>query len=491
MDFVTKKKIWKIVLICLAALIFVAAVTVGTIFTIKFIKNEYILELSLAGDSEVTIQYGETYEEPGCTAQFYGTHLATTPIAVEVVTENVVDDQKVGEYVLSYTATHKGITQTVSRKVCVVDQEAPVITLVSDPEKYTLPTETYEEEGFSATDNYDGDITQQVKRTEEKGKVIYTVADSSGNTTEVVREIVYDDPIPPDIVLEGKKSITITVGKKYKEPGYVAADNCDGDLTKKVKVTGSVDTTTPGYYTLKYTVKDSYGNKTSVTRTVHVKYKGGSVINAPEVVVPEGKVIYLTFDDGPGPRTKDLLKVLKKYNVQATFFVVNTDYVDTIKAIAADGHSLAIHTESHNYRKIYASEASYFKDLNKMKKIIKDLTGVETTLLRFPGGSSNTVSSFNRGIMTRLTKAVVEQGYQYFDWNVDSEDAGGAYTSYQVYRNVINGVKNRKTSIVLQHDIKGFSVDAVEDIILWGLHNGYTFLPLQPNSPGAHHGINN
>ena len=126
-----------------------------------------------------------------------------------------------------------------------------------------------------------------------------------------------------------------------------------------------------------------------------------------------------------------------------------------------------------------------------MKKIIKDLTGVETTLIRFPGGSSNTVSSFNRGIMTRLSKLVVEKGYQYFDWNVDSEDAGGAYTSYQVYKNVINGVKNRKTSIVLQHDIKGFSVDAVEDIILWGLHNGYTFLPLQANSPGSHHGINN
>lgn len=487
----SKKKFWLIVLSCIGALVFVAAVTVGTIFAVKLIKNEYIIEVFLAGDSEITVVYGEKYEEPGFSAQFYGTHLSKEPIPVDVIVENAVDDQKVGEYELRYTAAHKGVTATAVRKVYVADKEAPVIELVSDPEKYTLPTEAYEEEGFTATDNYDGDITQLVERTEDEGKVFYRVTDSSGNTTEVVREIHYDDPVPPDIVLEGEKLITLIVGTKYQEPGYVAGDNCDGDLTTKVKVTGSVDVDTAGYYTLKYSVTDTYGNTASVSRSVWVKYESDSVVNIPETVVPDGKVIYLTFDDGPGKRTPDLLKILKRYNVKATFFVVDTPYIETIKDIVADGHTIAIHSATHNFKKIYASEESYFSDLNKMKGIIKDLTGVETTLLRFPGGSSNTVSSFNRGIMTRLSKAVVEAGYQYFDWNVDSNDAGGAYTSYQVYKNVISGVKNKKTAIVLQHDIKGFSIDAVEDIILWGLNNGYTFLPLQPNSPGCHHGINN
>jgi hypothetical protein len=93
--------------------------------------------------------------------------------------------------------------------------------------------------------------------------------------------------------------------------------------------------------------------------------------------------------------------------------------------------------------------------------------------------------------MTRLTKAVRDQGFQYFDWNVSSGDAGGAKTADDVYYNVINGVSNRRVSIVLQHDIQGFSVDAVERIIIWGLQNGYSFQALTPNSPTCHHEVKN
>lgn len=93
--------------------------------------------------------------------------------------------------------------------------------------------------------------------------------------------------------------------------------------------------------------------------------------------------------------------------------------------------------------------------------------------------------------MSRLTKSVRDMGYQYFDWNVDSNDAGGAKSSDEVVDNVINGIKKHKTSIVLQHDTKSFSIDAVERIIQWGLNNGYIFLPLDETSPGMHHGVNN
>lgn len=486
----TKRKPWGVVAVCVLVLLFVCLITAGTMYIIKSVQNVYTMQIAINGDSTITLEYGEKYEEPGCSAYFSGTHFNKEPISVEVSAVNSVDEQKTGEYLLKYIATHKGITGTAYRRVRIVDTEKPVITLTADPEKYTLPTEKYEEEGFSAVDNYDGDITQQVKRTETKEAITYTVTDASGNTATVVRKIIYDDPIAPTLVLKGKKSITIKQGKKYKEPGYTAMDNCDGDLTKKVKITGKVNVDEPGTYTLQYSVVDAYKNKTTVARVVEVKAKK-TAAPQPDVVEPTGKVIYLTFDDGPGPRTPELLDILKEYNVKATFFVMNTDYVDTIKRIAKEGHSLGIHTASHNYKKIYASEKAYFKDLNKMKGIIEDLTGVETTLIRFPGGSSNTISSFNSGIMTRLTKAVKKKGYQYFDWNVDSNDAGGAYTAQQVYSNVISGVQNYNTSIVLQHDVKGFSIDAVEDIIIWGLNNGYTFLPLDAKSPGCHHGINN
>ena len=105
--------------------------------------------------------------------------------------------------------------------------------------------------------------------------------------------------------------------------------------------------------------------------------------------------------------------------------------------------------------------------------------------------ADNAVSRFNEGIMTRLTEAVEDAGFRYFDWNVDSDDAGNARKSETVYRNVISGVANNRVSVVLQHDIHRYSVDAVEDILVWGFENGYTFLPLQEDSPTIHHGLNN
>lgn len=93
--------------------------------------------------------------------------------------------------------------------------------------------------------------------------------------------------------------------------------------------------------------------------------------------------------------------------------------------------------------------------------------------------------------MTILTQKVQELGFQYFDWNVSSGDAGGATTKEEVFNNVVSGVQNYKHSIVLQHDIKSFSVDAVEMIIEWGLENEYTFLPLDTASPTTHHKVFN
>lgn len=93
--------------------------------------------------------------------------------------------------------------------------------------------------------------------------------------------------------------------------------------------------------------------------------------------------------------------------------------------------------------------------------------------------------------MTRLTKSVEEKGFKYFDWNVLSGDAGGTTSTEKVYSNVINGVRGKPFSIVLQHDIKGFSVNAVEKIIKWGKNNGYTFKPLTADSPTVHQRLNN
>ena len=441
------------------------------------------LRITPVGEPVITLEYGQSYEEAGAVAQYTAGEITAQP---EVQTIGTVDDTVMGTYLIKYTAEYKSVVGTAYRRVNVLDTKAPEITLVADPNKYTLPNQTYVEEGFSAVDNVDGDITHLVLRQETKEKVTYSVSDTMGNKTVVERVIVYNDPEPPVLTLNGETQITVLAGTGYSEPGYTATDNCDGDITGKVAITGGVDIYMPGTYTVTYTVADSYNNTVSAVRTITVVPQP-----APTVVVPSQKTIYLTFDDGPGPHTERLLDVLKKYNVKATFFVVNTAYIDVIRRAAAEGHAIGVHSVTHKFKEIYSSEDAFLRDLYTMRDIIAGITGQTTTLMRFPGGGSNTISKFNPGIMTRLTQKVVDLGFQYFDWNVDSNDAGGARTSYQVFQNVIKGVSNKQAAVVLQHDIKGFSVDAVERIINWGLSNGYSFLPLSPTSPGARHSVLN
>ncbi len=209
---------------------------------------------------------------------------------------------------------------------------------------------------------------------------------------------------------------------------------------------------------------------------------------------PNGaKIVYLTFDDGPGPDTGRLLDVLKKYNVKATFFVTcnRSQYRNMIKRAYDEGHSIGLHSCSHNYAKVYASDTAFFDEFASVSKVVKDWTGVETKLIRFPGGSSNTVSKkYSKGIVSRVAKELTNRGYVYFDWNVSSGDAGETKNTDGVYKNVTKALKGNY-SIVLQHDIHGFSVSAVERIIQFGQKYGFTFKALDTNSPTAHHRINN
>ncbi len=445
------------------------------------------LQMQLQGDLEITLEFGAPYVEPGVSAFYYSPHSPEKGEQVEVTITNTMDPAKLGSYKIVYLAVSGNLNIVRERTVHIVDTTPPQIQLITDPEHFTVPGQPYQEEGFTATDNYDGDITHLVESREENGTVIYTVTDSSGNRAEAVRPVVYDDRKAPLITLTGGTELTIQAGTYFADPGYTAFDDADGDLTANVTVTGEVDFFTADTYVLTYTVTDSHGNTTTVKRTVTVE-----PIRQPDRVEPGGKVIYLTFDDGPSQHTERLLAVLDKYNAKATFFVVKTNYLHLLPKIAEGGHSIGVHSVTHRYSQIYASKEAYFKDLYQMQDIIYDYTGIRTTLIRFPGGSSNTVSAnYCKGIMTELVKSVKDQGFQYFDWSVTSGDAGGTTSTEKVYQNVINGCKNKRRPVVLQHDIKGFSVDAVEKIIIWGLQNGYTFQALTPESPNCHHGINN
>ena len=169
-------------------------------------------------------------------------------------------------------------------------------------------------------------------------------------------------------------------------------------------------------------------------------------------------------------------------------------YDDVLKRAYDEGHTIGLHTSSHNYGYIYSSVDAYFNDLYAIQNKVKKITGFAPMIVRFPGGSSNTISRSADGgtrIMSQLTKAIQAKGFRYFDWNVDSNDAGGAKNAAQVASNVINSLGNKSTYVVLQHDIKEYSVDAVETIIQFGLSHGYTFQALKMDSPRVEHTVNN
>ena len=327
-------------------------------------------------------------------------------------------------------------------------------------------------------DNKDGDITKNAEIKSTFGGAIIKAADSDSNAVSKFVPAEISDTTAPVIDLNGDSSYTVLVGNELTVPAATATDNCDGELP--VKASGAYDVNVAGNYTLEYVATDSSGNTTTARREINVTNNSG--------------IIYLTFDDGPGAYTERLLDILKQYNVKATFFVTAAGSDATLKREFDEGHAIGLHSFSHVYSDIYRSTETYFNDLALIQQRVKNVTGQESHLLRFPGGSSNTVSrNYDGGtrIMSQLVSMVKERGYTYFDWNLSSGDAGSVYTADAVYNVVVSRLAPNQNWIILQHDIKGFSVDAVERIIQYGKAQGFTFKKLDENSFTAAHGVLN
>lgn len=197
----------------------------------------------------------------------------------------------------------------------------------------------------------------------------------------------------------------------------------------------------------------------------------------------EKKQVYITFDDGPSKYTEDILKILSDYDVKATFFVIGkTDEHSKkmYKEIVEQGHTLGMHSYSHDYNKIYKSVEDFDKDFTKLRKLLYDTTGYFPSIYRFPGGSSSVMKEDVSMFINYLNqKSVV-----YFDWNVVSGDATGVnYTSDELYENVINGVKLHSRSIVLMHDTdtKANTVTSLKRVLKTLTEHGAEILPLNEN----------
>ena len=206
------------------------------------------------------------------------------------------------------------------------------------------------------------------------------------------------------------------------------------------------------------------------------------------------KTCYLTFDDGPTENTSKILDILKENNIKATFFVIH-DNPELLKRIHNEGHTIGLHSASHKYSKIYASEEAFFSDLTEIGDAVERATGVRTKIIRFPGGSSNTVSaSYCKGIMSKLTRQVVEKGYLYYDWNASDGDADGSnIPASTLIKNIRRDGTSSKMLIVLVHDAadKKTTVEALPEIIKIYRDAGYAFDRITEQTPMMTHSVNN
>ena len=439
-------------------------------------------KIKLIGDKEINLSYKDEYKEDGYIVKNIGKDYNK-----EVNINNNIEEHKVGEYQVEYSIKYLFFNIKKIRKVNIIDKDKPIIRVDNNPIKI-CPLDNLEEIEYYSYDEYDGDITSSVIVMEDKDYVTFKVKDSSLNEDILKVKLIRIDEDKPVINLKGDSIIYLYGNTKYQEPGYSAEDNCDGDITDKVVVSGEV-LDDIGEYTINYTVVDSSNNKSVITRKVIRK---NNSIPSNNGYIHNGE-IYLTFDDGPSEDTTGyILDVLKEEGVKATFFVTcnGPDYL--IKRMYDEGHTVALHTASHNYSYVYSSVDNYFNDLEKVRNRVKNITGYDSKIIRFPGGSSNTISrSYQYGIMSQLTNMVIEKGYRYYDWNVDADDAGHAYSSSQVYNNVVNHLSYNRANMVLMHDIKYQTKDAIRDIIRYGKNNGYTFKKIENDTYMIRHRVNN
>lgn len=211
---------------------------------------------------------------------------------------------------------------------------------------------------------------------------------------------------------------------------------------------------------------------------------------SPPIYAEEKKIIYLTFDDGPGGKvTTKILDILKEENVPATFFVIGSQIIgqeDLLNRINDEGHSIGLHSMSHDKAKLYSSNESFLKEMFEVKSIIKDATDVDTNILRFPFGVNNNSYKLQESLVNLLH----ENNLKIYDWNVDSTDGANSYATPSLY--IKNATSDKSPIILLMHCgyINKNSVIALPEIIKFYKSQGYEFKKITDDTPELFHYIN-
>ena len=200
--------------------------------------------------------------------------------------------------------------------------------------------------------------------------------------------------------------------------------------------------------------------------------------------VTGGRVCCLTFDDGPSANTDRILEILDRYGIKATFFVVGSSDTsaagqERMRKIVAAGHTLAMHSWTHDYYQLYSSVESFLAEFNRLYEYIYEVTGIHPTIFRFPGGSIN---SHDRGVYQEIVAEMTRRGFVYYDWNVSAGDSTMTLRAVDpIIADCLKGI-GMDLAVVLAHDTayRTTTVDALPAVIEAYRAAGYTFSALHP-----------
>lgn len=214
--------------------------------------------------------------------------------------------------------------------------------------------------------------------------------------------------------------------------------------------------------------------------------QAGVLETEQETVNVDKKTVFLSFDDGPSRQTEKILDILEQYGIKATFFVVSKDLTqsgaEALQRAVKEGHVIGMHSDSHDYKKIYASVESLMKDYEIVYRMIREITGITPQLYRFPGGSYNSVG---RQCIMKAIPEMERRGFVYFDWNVTAEDAVGNPTASSIRKNVFRNLERIDQPVILMHDgsCNSLTVEVLPEIIEELIQRGYSFDTLNHRKP--------
>lgn len=194
----------------------------------------------------------------------------------------------------------------------------------------------------------------------------------------------------------------------------------------------------------------------------------------PEYEVTDGKVAYLTFDDGPSKYTPQILDILAENNIKATFFITGwciSGKEDILERVSEEGHTVGLHSWSHEYDEIYESPDAWIEDFARVYNRVYDITGKKPWAFRFPGGSYN---NYNKHSADAIISEMDRRGFAYYDWNCATSDATSSATYSSCINNLMDSVYSDH-SVVLMHDSLELTPQYLQDVIDYLREEGYFF----------------